>query len=470
MTGLPIRKACAMLAALLLTACAGAGPYHAPALPLAPAWTAANATPRAPAAEWWRDLGDPALDRLVAAGLSDNSDIAVALARLDQARAAAQVSGAARLPAAQASASVARQRQSLDSGLGQLTRYVPTLSRTQNQGEIGVGASWDIDFAGALAGQERAAKADAVAAQAAFAATRLATTAEIAQSWLAWRSARADRALLGTQRDLIAQQLRIAEAQVARGDSGRGELDRARAVLAQIDAALPDFDTAIASAHHRLAILTGRPAGAALPELDGLRATGAWPDPGDPAAGTPADVLRLRPDIVVAEARLRASHARISTALGEYWPKFSLSGMFGFSSNDLSLLGSGSANVITGAAGLRWRLFDFGRIDGEVAAARGAEREALAAYRGTVLAAGGDVEDAFVALVDARRTLAARLTADAAQAALLSHADAAARAGEISQADLIGAHVKRIDAARAVLAARVRLTGALIACHRALGG
>ena len=464
------RPLIAALATLLLAACAGAGPYHAPDLPLAPAWSAANADLRGASAAWWHDFGDGPLDRLIAAGLADNTDIAAALARLDQARAAAGGAHAARLPAGQTQATVARQRQSIDSGLGRLVPYVPGLSRVQSQGDIGISASWDIDFAGGLADQDHAARADAAAAQAGLAATRLAIAAEIADAYFGWRSARADQALLQHQRDLIDQQLRLVGARQKRGDAARRDGDEASAALAAIDAVLPNADAAVILARHRLAILIGRPAESNMPELDGIAAAAPLPRASEPAAGAPADLLRHRPDLVLAEARLRASHARIGTALSEYWPKFNLSALFGFSSNDLSLLGGNSANVITGAVGLRWRLFDFGRINAEVAGARGAEREALAAYRGNVLAAGGEVENAFVTLAAAQRTLAARETADATAERLLAQVRARQRAGDASRIELAAAESRRIDSARALLAAHADIASALVACHRALGG
>lgn len=463
------RTSIAALAALLLTGCAGAGPYHAPDLPLPPAWSAANTDPRGARAEWWHDFGDAPLDRLVAAGLADNADIAGALARLDQARAAAGGAHAARLPVGQTQDSVARQRQSIDSGLGRLVPYVPGLSRVQNQGDLGVSAQWDIDFAGGLAGQDHAATADAIAAQAGLEATRLAIAAEIADAYFGWRSARADQALLQQQRELIDRQLRLVGARMQRGDAARRDGDEASATLAAIDAVLPNSGGAVTIARNRLAILIGRPAGSDLPELDGVAEFATLPVASEPAAGTPTDLLRHRPDLVLAEARLRASHARIGAALSEYWPKFSLSALFGFTSNDLSLLGGNSANVITGAVGLRWRLFDFGRINAEVAGARGAEREALAAYRANVLSAGGDVENAFVTLSAARRILVARQAADATADHLLAQTRARRRAGDASQVELVAAETRRIDAARALLAAQADLASALVACHRALG-
>lgn len=111
-------------------------------------------------------------------------------------------------------------------------------------------------------------------------------------------------------------------------------------------------------------------------------------------------MLRRRPDVIAAERRLVASNARIGVALSEYYPSLSLTGLLGFSS-----LASG--NLLTSKAfqpeamlGLRWRLFDFGRVDAEVKQARGADAEALANYRNTMLRATEDVENAIVAVVE----------------------------------------------------------------------
>ena len=454
----------------LLAGCAGAGAPPPHDLPLAPAWSAANAAPRGADAAWWSAFGDPALDRLESAAMADSPDIAVALARVDQARALARAARASRLPSGQFNGTLARQRQSLDSGLGQLTRYVPTLSRTQNQGDAEAGITWDLDLAGGIAAQARGAGADALAAAAGEGAARLAVAAEVADAYFAWRGARADLALLQHSRALVAERVRIIGARLRDGDAATRERDDADATLAALDAALADAGTAVGVARNRLAVLTGRMAEAPLPELDATPADAPIAAAPDPAAGVPADLLRRRPDLVLAEARLTGAHARIGAALAEYWPHISLQGLFGFASNHLSLMGTDSSNVITGAVGLRWRLFDFGRVDAEVKAARGAEREALASYRGQVLAAGSDVENAFLALGAARTALAARIAADAADASALARIDAAARAGETSRFDDAGAQARRIDSARALVAARTALARAVVACHRALGG
>jgi outer membrane protein TolC len=118
-------------------------------------------------------------------------------------------------------------------------------------------------------------------------------------------------------------------------------------------------------------------------------------------AGSPGDLLKRRPDLLGAERRLAASNARIGVAISEYYPKLSLTALLG----SATTLGSGSlftsgASHGAGVLGLRWRLFDFGRINAQIALAKGQEAEALAAYRLAVLRAAEDVENAFSALVN----------------------------------------------------------------------
>jgi outer membrane protein TolC len=112
-------------------------------------------------------------------------------------------------------------------------------------------------------------------------------------------------------------------------------------------------------------------------------------------AGGPAELIRLRPDLVIAERRLAASSARIGSAISKYYPKFSLNGLLGTAATTAGDEFHGGANQSLLALGLRWRLFDFGRIDAEIAAARGQNAEELAAYRLAMLRASANVEDAF---------------------------------------------------------------------------
>ncbi len=111
-------------------------------------------------------------------------------------------------------------------------------------------------------------------------------------------------------------------------------------------------------------------------------------------------MIRRRPDIIAAERDAgRASNARIGAAMAEYYPKFSLSGLLGTATMGVGGLFGGDSMQASGILGLRWRLFDFGRVDAEIAAAEGRNAEALSAYRLTVLRASEDVENSLSSLV-----------------------------------------------------------------------
>lgn len=456
----------ALLATLALSACAGDQPRPGQ-LPVAPAWSAANAAPRAESGEWWRAWNDQALDSLVTKTLTANPRIEAAEARIAQARALARRATADLFPVAQGNAQVARVEQSTVAGLGTLTRYLPTYSRTQNDASMNVAGQWELDFARGLSHRRLAARADAGAALAGARAVRLAVAAETVDAYLAYRAAQAQLASAEARAAALTDQLAIARARVARGEGAAREAEAALTREAAARAGLAQRRAALDIARDRLAVLTGQPAGTPLPELAAATPIPAAPDP---AAGTPAMLLRARPDLMVAEADLAGAHARVGAALAEYWPHVTLSGLIGFDSSDFGAFASPASRLVQGAAGLRWRLFDFARVNAEVSAARGREREALASYRDAVLQAGGQVETGFTQLGAARAALAEQQAAAQAAARVYASAEAAARAGEISRDALRAAELSRLEAEDALIAARLGVAQAVLACQRALGG
>ena len=462
-----IRRPALFIPVLLLAGCTAGTPYTPPTLETPASWSEANALARPVDTHWWTAFGDPVLDTLVSQALAGNPDIDQALARVEQARANAGLAKASQLPAVTLDGTLAHTRQSLTEGLGQLSQYVPDYPRSQDLGTLTTGVNWDLDFAGGLRRGREAAIADLAAAAAGTQAARLAVTAELVDTYLGYRGAQAQLATLEQRRAMLAERRTIMAARVRAGEAAAAALDPFDASLAATDALLPSARAALTTARHRIAILTGHPAGTALPMLD---AAAPIPLAGDPAADVPASMLRRRPDLISSEAQLHAAHARIGVALAEYWPKFSLSGLLGFTSNDLDRFGSGASSVIQGAAGMRWRLFDFGRIDAEVAAAKGREKEVLAAYRGAVLKAGEEVESSFTTLGAARSALAQREMQRDALARAAKRAKASFGAGEISRDALREAELSLMDGDDAVTAAKVDLARAVLNCHRALGG
>jgi outer membrane protein TolC len=188
-------------------------------------------------------------------------------------------------------------------------------------------------------------------------------------------------------------------------------------------------------------------------------------------SGTPGDLLRRRPDLIAAERRLAASNARIGVAVAEYYPKLSLSGMLGSATSVASgNLFTGSASQAAGVLGLRWRLFDFGRIDAQIDLAKGQDAELLGAYRLAVLRATEDVENALSAL--AKREEQASVLAQGVDSLgrARSASFAAYQQGVVSLIEVLQADDNLLRASDAKAQAQTEAARAAVMAFKALGG
>ncbi|KEQ51991.1 efflux transporter outer membrane subunit [Sphingobium chlorophenolicum] len=462
-----MRAQLGIMGLLLLGGCTVGTEYKRPAAPLPASFHNAPEAARPSGRPWWQDFGDPLLDDLVARGLQGSFDVEAALARVDQARAAAGGARAAQMPSGSLNGSAVRTRQSLRSGLGQIGNYIPDFDRTQDSFELTGGASWELDLAGGLKRGREAAVAGLEAAVADSQAARVTVAAEISDAYILLRSAQKRRAIAMDQAAAAESLENIARDRFSHGAVPRFELDQARASTAAIRAVIPEWDQAVQAQLARLAVLVG-----GMPESIAGRLAVPAPVPvsGFAAMGLPADLLRRRPDLIAAERRVAASHAQLGVALAEYYPKFTLSGLLGFQGNDAGKLFTGPASVLQGGLGLRWRLFDFGRVDAEIGHARGAEREAIAQFRNAALRAAEDVERAVVGWRTAKEREA--LHADELRLATAA-SDAvgrAYRAGHVSLAEVVEAQRRLLQAADALALAQGDASRAAVAGWRAFGG
>lgn len=188
------------------------------------------------------------------------------------------------------------------------------------------------------------------------------------------------------------------------------------------------------------------------------------------AGNDPSEVLRRRPDIIAAERRLAASNERIGAALSDYYPKVSLTGALGYDNVTGGHLFRGAAFQDIGTGAVRWRLFDFGKINAQVAQARGANAEALAEYRQAVLRAAEDVENALMALAQTE-THRVQLQ-DEVQALLKVRnlSEQAYKAGSITLTDVLDADRQLLSAQDELEANRAGAARAAVGVFRACGG
>lgn len=469
-------SAIAAASTLFLAACAGNPAYEAPTITPAPFHNAALLEQRdtvvaAPQLDqWWLGFRDPVLTTIVQRAISQNLDLAASLARVEQAQAAAQRASAQRLPEGDINGQAARQRQSLQSPLGKIASGLPGYERTQTLYDVGVGASWELDLAGAARRGAEAANAGRAAAEASHLGVRISIAAEAADAYFRIRAAQARLVLAEEQIKSSTGLLDMVHLRSQKGLSGQRENAQAEARLSQVRAGLPPLRIALERQLNRLDVLLGAAPGAYSRELSARGDTGAVTVPAVSAAEGSAGLLRRRPDILAAERQLAAAHARISVATASYYPSLSLSALLGFESLGTDGVSTGNSFQPQALLGLRWRLFDFGRIDAEVAQAKGARQEALVRYRQTVLRATEEVENALMTLVQLEKQ-SAELNDEIAARERARHAAQETFQGGTVSLDAVLEEDRMLLQARDQLAqVRADDARAAVSVFRALGG
>ena len=466
-----------LLAGMLMTASGCAvGPRYVAPVPQSPVSFNGAAAVEARAAgmntvdmaAWWQSFQDPLLVAYVERALAQNLDLQQARARVLQARAALRASNAALLPSGQVTGQAGENYQSLETPIGRIGSAFPQFERSTETYELNVAASWELDLFGGRDAARDAARAEWQASTAGAVASRLTVAAQTADTYIQIRSlqARLDVARAQTQTqqrlvDLIALQYR-------KGIAAELQVRQAEGAAAQVRAVLPALQNELDIAMNALDILVGDQPGSSRTTLTVPAPIPA--PPGISTAGGPAELLRRRPDIIAAERTLAASNAQIGVAISEYYPKFTLSGLLGTATMGVGGLFSGNATQANGILGLRWRLFDFGRVDAEIKAARGRNAEALAAYRLTVLKASQDVENAFSTLVQQETRAATLARGETALSRARETSDRAYRGGVVSLVEVLDADRRLLETRDSAIQARTAASRGAVASFRALGG
>jgi len=471
----PKHTLAALLLASLSTGCAVGPDYVRPDVPLPGRFRGQAAVDqrlaksRAELATWWAGFGDPQLTRFVTLALEQNLDLAQASARVTQARAGLGAADAALLPSGNISGQAARSYQSVETPLGQVLNSRPGYDRYGGAYEANLGASWELDVFGGLRRGREAALAEYRSSEAGAIATRLAVAAQTADIYISIRGlqARLDvaRRQVQTQQELLSRIKQL----YGKGLAPELQVAQTEGALAQVQATIPALETGLDVAMNALDVMLGTPPGTHRAELDKVADIPVAPQIA--ASGSPGDLLRRRPDLIVAERRLAASNARIGLAIAEYYPKLSLSGLVGSATSVSSgnLFTSGASQA-AGVLGLRWRLFDFGRINAQIDQAKGQEAEMLAAYRQAALRATEDVENALSALVKREEQTLVLSQGVESLSRARGASFAAYQRGVVSLIEVLLADENVLRASDARVQAQTESARAAVAAFKALGG
>lgn len=383
-----------LLAAAALAACTTVGPdYHLPetAALRRPAAGTAFAQAIAPAADaaplpdgWWRLYRSAELDALVEEALAANTSLRVATAHLRRAAALVAAGDAEHLPHGGVKGGLKRARESGEAFL--LPEQLPVM----NEGELVVGASYQLDLWGQLRRGEEAAEANLQAVEAARDLARISVVSQVAQAYLQVCHARAQRSAATDALALRERSLALAERLEAEGRAARADVLQAQGLVETQRAALSRFDAEREAGLYRLAYLLGHTPQELAPQQVACAAppvlAQAIP------AGDGAALLKRRPDVRQAERELAVATARIGVATAELYPSIS----FGASLGALGLAGH-LGEPATQAFGLgpllSWRIPDAGSR-ARVRMAEADQQAALARFDGVVLQALAEVESA----------------------------------------------------------------------------
>ncbi|WP_226016760.1 efflux transporter outer membrane subunit [Novosphingobium sp. FKTRR1] len=461
----------ALLPALMLGGCMTVGPDYRGAPVSAPAAAARGGflradaqttSPVAPAPRWWESLADPVLSGLIDDALASSPDIAIASARITQARAGLAAQKTALVPTFNVSGVApyinlpANLLGGSDGGRTETNIYSPALD-----------ASWEADLFGGTRRKVEAASARAEAADAGLADARVALSAEIARTYAALRARQSSSALLDRQAAIDTQLATLAEQRFNAGTAPEQPLDQVRAQQAQTAADQAKAKAEAQVLTDQLAVLTGKEPGA----LDSLLASPA-PVPLPPAQvaiGDPASVLRQRPDIRRAERSLAAANADIGAKMADRFPKLTFTGFLGIGGSSLGDIFDPASIIGLALPQLKWNLFDAGRSAAQVRNARGAYAEAEAQYRKVVLGALQDAEGSLSRFGGMRIAYARALDSQNAAARSATLQQARAQGGTIGRSDSLAAERQQIQASLAVVSAQTDFTNAFIAVEKALG-
>jgi len=467
-----------VMAALLMTACA-APDFKQPAIEVPAAykeargvqtaadgstWQPAQAAEAQPRGEWWLAFSDPALNQLINDATRANANLAVAAARVKQARAIAGVAEADRIPQVGVSASGQRQRASdLSLGLPAGTPVAPAKAFNAS-----LTASYEVDLFGRVSSNVGAARSDAASVEATYQSVLLAVQADVAQTYFRLRATDAELETLSRTVQTREENVKVNQRRFDLGDIGEFDLSRAKTELATARAEAIGLQRQRATTEHALAVLLGKPAASYTAGNSPLLDSALLPAV---PAGMPSTLLERRPDIAAAQRSMEAANARIGVARSAMFPALSLNAAAaGASGSTVADVFKWSSRSWLLGAMMSMPLIDGGRNSANIRRAEAALEESVGSYRQSVLQAFAEVEDNLAGL---RILQAQAVQLDEALVSARRSADLAQKlyaAGRSSYLDLLDAQRNLAAVERSAVQLRGNRAITTVALIRALGG
>lgn len=411
---------------------------------------------------WWEVFGDPELNQLVEDVLTNNLDIRKATAAILEVRAQFVQARADRFPNLNLQGEAVRQHR-------QMIGVVPgqSFSVETDVYTVSLPASFEVDLWGRLARAEEAARAEFLRAEENRRTVAQTVVAETISLYLRMESF--ERGLQITRQliQTLRRSLTLVESRYERGLASVLDVRQARRTLARAEAVLPSIRQDLGTTQQQLAVLLGR-----YPETGPPR-----PQPEDyfkrldpVPAGLPSDLLLRRPDIRAAEAQLMALNAQVGASRASRFPRITLTGAYGYSSDELDGLFQPESELWDLALGLVQPLFDAGKLKAGQRAAEARYQQGVAEYAKTVLTAFAEVESAFLTREEQlkRRDHVVNFVLDARATQRI--AESRYERGLVDYLTVLDAQQTRFEAERDLLEVDLAILTNRVTLHRALGG
>ncbi len=373
---------------LTLTGCFKVGPdYQKPDIDTPKQWRFADQQARELSnTQWWEQLGDPELNRLVDRALQGNLDIKIAVASVEKFVGLYGSTRSNLFPQISGFGNYERRQSS-----GQLVSLGGLDGREYNFAQLGAQMNWQLDIWGVLRRANEASMADLLGQEAVQRAVLLTLVSDVAQAYVQLRTLDRDLEITKNVVEALKEDLRIRKLRFQEGYTSELEVSQAESEYERRAAFIPVYEQNIAQTEHAIGVLLGKNPGPIKRgfTLDELKL------PAVPA-GLPSDLLIRRPDIAQAEQALIAANARIGVARGQYFPKLALTGDIGQMGTQMGTLFTPGANFWTIGSALVTPIFTAGNIAGQVQAAEATQKAAVANYQKSIISAFREFEDALV--------------------------------------------------------------------------
>jgi multidrug efflux system outer membrane protein len=424
-----------------LSGCMLLGPnYKRPGVNVPGAYPEADNAGLVVPTDWWRLYKDPTLDQLVASGLQKNTDIKLAIARMQEAEAFVREVNATLLPEIDGNVGASRARSSTRTGT-----LPASVAAIRNNFSLSANTSFELDFWGRLRRGREAALAQYLSSRYGRDVVALTLSAGIAQTYFSVRSLDAQIIVSEESLSAAAESVDIARTRSNAGIVSELDVNQSETIRAQLAAQVKDLQRQRAAAVHQLGVLTG------VLDLTVARADlRQLPSPPLPPAGLPSTLLERRPDVREAEATLQSANALIGVARAAQFPTLSLTGALGAQSRELSTLFSAGAGIWSVGLGVVGPILDWGRYKARTQQAEARANQAAANYEKTAQTAFREVADALSNV---------RLAADA-EADLKQRVDQAAstlRLATLRYRSGYSAYIEVLDAQRTLNEAQLAL-------------